>query len=240
MMSPGSKKEYIEAIFLRYKKAPYHQRTIILDEFCATCGYHRKHAIRILRSFKRFVKPKGRKRGSSPVYQQDLILKPLKQIWLAANLPCSKRLKAILPLWLPGYVQSFGHFPSEVSQALLSISAGCFIPSESNIKPEAEPPPNPEPLSENISPSKPTNGTNLAPGSSKPTRSLIGANLYPECLSIPLTALTLPLAGVNKEPSGKKGKLMSSNKSNRSKNLYPFPCSALIATMAASFSMITS
>jgi len=122
-MSPRSKKEYIEAIFLRYKKAPYHQRTIILDEFCATCGYHRKHAIRLLRSFKRFVKPKVRKRGRSPVYQRDLILKPLKQIWLAANLPCSKRLKAILPFWLPGYVQSFGHLPSEISQALLSISA---------------------------------------------------------------------------------------------------------------------
>ncbi len=122
-MSPRSKKEYIEAIFLRYKKAPYNQRTIILDEFCATCGYHRKHAIRLLRRFKRFVKPKVRKRGRSPVYQRDLILKPLKQIWLAANLPCSKRLKAILPLWLPGYVQSFGHLPSEISQALLSISA---------------------------------------------------------------------------------------------------------------------
>jgi hypothetical protein len=122
-MSPRSKKEYIEAIFLRYKKAPYNQRTIILDEFCATCGYHRKHAIRLLRKFKRFIKPKVRKRGRSPVYQRDLILKPLKQIWLAANLPCSKRLKAILPLWLPGYVQSFGHLPSEVSQALLNISA---------------------------------------------------------------------------------------------------------------------
>ena len=122
-MSPRSKKEYIEAIFLRYKEASYNQRTIILDEFCATCRYHRKHAIRLLRRFKRFVKPRVKKRGRSPVYQRDLILKPLKQIWLAANLPCSKRLKAILPLWLPGYVQSFGHLSSEISQALLNISA---------------------------------------------------------------------------------------------------------------------
>jgi hypothetical protein len=122
-MSPRSKKEYIEAIFLRYKKAPHNERTIILDEFCATCGYHRKHAIRLLRKFRRFIKPKVRKRGRSPLYHRDLILKPLKQIWLAANLPCSKRLKAILPLWLPGYAQSFGNPPSEVSQALLNISA---------------------------------------------------------------------------------------------------------------------
>ena len=122
-MSPRSKKEYVEAIFLRYKKASCKERTIILDEFCATCGYHRKHAIRLLRRFRRFIKPKIRKRGRSPVYHRDLILKPLKQIWLAANLPCSKRLKAILPLWLPGYVQSFGNLPPEVSQALLNISA---------------------------------------------------------------------------------------------------------------------
>lgn len=122
-MSPRSKKEYIEAVFLRYKKAPYKEKTIILDEFCATCGYHRKHAIRLLRRFRRFIKPKAKKRGRAPVYHQEAILKPLKQIWLAANLPCSKRLKVILPLWLPGYVQSFGNLPSEVSQALLSISA---------------------------------------------------------------------------------------------------------------------
>ena len=124
-MSPRSKKEYIEAIFLRYKKAPYKEKTIIIDEFCvcATSGYHRKHAIRLLRRFKRFIKPKTKKRGRSPVYQREILLKPLKQIWLSANLPCSKRLKAILPLWLPGYVQSFGSLPPELSQALLTISA---------------------------------------------------------------------------------------------------------------------
>jgi hypothetical protein len=122
-MSPRSKKEYIEAIFLRYKNAPYREKTVILDEFCATCGYHRKHAIRLLRRFKRFIKPKAKKRGRVAIYRREVLLNPLRQIWLAANLPCSKRLKAILPLWLPGYVQSFGTLPSEVSKALLSISA---------------------------------------------------------------------------------------------------------------------
>ena len=64
---------------------------VILDEFCvcATCGYHRKHAIRLLRRFRWFIKPRAKKRGRAPVYHQETILKPLKQIWLAANLPCS-------------------------------------------------------------------------------------------------------------------------------------------------------
>ena len=121
-MSPRSKKEVIEAIFLRYKKASRKERTLILNEFCATCQYHRKHAIRLLRRFRRFVKPNVRKRGRSPIYHRNLILKPLKTIWLKANLPCSKRLKAILPLWLPGYLQSFGPLPPEASETLLRIS----------------------------------------------------------------------------------------------------------------------
>jgi hypothetical protein len=49
---------------LRYKKANRNEKTAILDEFCATCGYHRKHAIRVLKGFKRFTKPKQKKRGN--------------------------------------------------------------------------------------------------------------------------------------------------------------------------------
>lgn len=46
----------------------------------------------------------------------------MKEIWLAANLPCSKRLAAILPLWLPGYFRQFGQLPEDVRKALLTIS----------------------------------------------------------------------------------------------------------------------
>ena len=38
-MSPRSKKEYIEAVFLRYKKADRSQKKVILYEFCRTLGY---------------------------------------------------------------------------------------------------------------------------------------------------------------------------------------------------------
>ncbi len=121
-MSPRSKREYREAVHLRYKNAPRHEKTAILDEFCATCGCHRKHAIRVLKRFKRFTKPKAKKRGKPTVYQKEEIRKPLKEIWLAANLPCSKRLKVMLPIWLPGYVEIFGKLSLEVTDALLKIS----------------------------------------------------------------------------------------------------------------------
>jgi hypothetical protein len=121
-MSPRSKKEYTETIFLRYKKACRKEKNLILNEFCATLGYHRKHAIRVLRKFKRFRKTQNHKPGRAPFYSQPQILKPLKKIWLTANLPCSKRLKAILPIWIPGYNELFGPLTPEVSQALLQIS----------------------------------------------------------------------------------------------------------------------
>ena len=62
-MSPRSKREYREVVHLRYKNATRHEKTAILDEFCATCVCHRKHAIRVLKGFKRFTKPKAKKRG---------------------------------------------------------------------------------------------------------------------------------------------------------------------------------
>jgi hypothetical protein len=121
-MSPRSKKEYIEAIYLRYKNASHREKTVILDEFCATYKCHRKHAIRTLTKFKRFTKPKPKKRGKRPIYQNDAVRIPLKIIWRAANLPCSKRLKVILPLWLAGYVETYGKLPLKIINALLDIS----------------------------------------------------------------------------------------------------------------------
>jgi hypothetical protein len=121
-MSPRSKREYTEAIHKRYRHASRSEKKVILDEFCATTGYHRKYAIIRLKRFKRFGKPVRKKRGPKPIYRKDEIMKPLKKIWLAANLPCSKRLKVILPLWLPGYNEQFGMLPLDIVQALRHIS----------------------------------------------------------------------------------------------------------------------
>lgn len=120
-MSPRSKKEYLEAVFPRYKKArSKEQKTKILNEFCEVCGYHRKHAIRLLSKFKRFVKPKLRKPGKPSVYNQPAILQALERVWLDASMPCSKRFVSIIPLWLPHYP---GGLELPVIKALKKISA---------------------------------------------------------------------------------------------------------------------
>jgi len=121
-MTFKAKMEYLESIYLRYKKASKKEKSIILTEFCLNCNYHRKHAIRLLNNFKRFTKPKPKKRGRPSKYNKPSVIEPLKRIWLAANLPCSKLLKAIIPLWLPYYAEEFPPLSLEQVKALLRIS----------------------------------------------------------------------------------------------------------------------
>ncbi len=121
-MSPQSKREYLAAIVARYRRASRKAKTEILNEFCSTCSYHRKHALRLIRTFRRFTLRPLRKRGRKPAYDPEKLLLPLRRIWLAANLPCSKRLKAILPLWMRGYVKTYGPISQEMAGALLAVS----------------------------------------------------------------------------------------------------------------------
>ncbi len=111
-MSPRSKKEYQKMVFLRHKKASRHDKISILDEFCTTCHCHRRHDMRLLTTFKRSAGPRQKKRSRKAIYRAEGILLALSGIWRAATLPCSKRLKVIIPLWLPGYAaqaDSCGH-----------------------------------------------------------------------------------------------------------------------------------
>ncbi len=123
-MSPHSKKEYLKTVWLRYQKAsPKAEKSKILDELCANCHFNRKYAIRRIRNFKIIRRKKAKnKPGPKPKYQQPEFLTVLRQIWIAANLPCSKRLKAIFPVWLPGYQEEFGALPSEILKRLTKIS----------------------------------------------------------------------------------------------------------------------
>ena len=44
-----TRKELVEALRVRYRGASFGDRIKILNEFVALTGYHRKHAIRVLR-----------------------------------------------------------------------------------------------------------------------------------------------------------------------------------------------
>ena len=122
-MGPLSKKEYMETIYLRYKRATKRiEKSALITELCITCGWHRKHAIRALKNFKRFTKPNSKKRGKPSVYNIPSVIEPLKRIWLGAGQPCSKLLKPAIRLWLPFYAREFGGLPVKTVKALFKIS----------------------------------------------------------------------------------------------------------------------
>ncbi len=58
-MSLSAKRESLARIHGRYQRAGRPHKTRILDEFCATCGYHRKAALRLLNRPLRTTPPNG-------------------------------------------------------------------------------------------------------------------------------------------------------------------------------------
>jgi len=122
-MGPHSKKEYMETIYLRYKRTKTRaEKSALITELCVTCNWHRKHAIRALKKFKRFTRPKLKKCGKPSIYNIPSVIEPLKKIWLASGQPCSKLLKSTIRLWLPYYAKEFGGLSLSAVKALLKIS----------------------------------------------------------------------------------------------------------------------
>ena len=98
-MSIEAKGQYLRRIYERYQRAGREHKSKILDEFCEVCGYHRKSALRLLN---RSLACRAKRRpGPKPIYDEAKLLGPLKTIWLASEQPCGKRLKEIIPAWLP-------------------------------------------------------------------------------------------------------------------------------------------
>jgi len=116
-MSYRSKQEYLKTQRGRYRRAKRAAKSAILDEGCALFGLHRKSLIRALGR----GSGSPRRRGAKPRYGPPLA-GPLKTIWLKANQPCSKRLKALLPLWLPYYESRYGPLDPASREGLLAMS----------------------------------------------------------------------------------------------------------------------
>jgi hypothetical protein len=121
-MTLRSKKEYLQITRQRYLAADKTAKAPILDEFCATCGYNRKYAIRLLNAIKKKQPKKHRPPGPKTLYKPKLILQPLKRMWFATDQMCSKKLKAAIPLWLPFYEQEFDQLDDFIKAKLYAMS----------------------------------------------------------------------------------------------------------------------
>ena len=125
---------YLMHLKKRYKKASKSEKIIMLDEFCETSGYHRKHAVRLLN--KPIYREKQKKRpGRKSKYNTPDVIEPLKQIWLQINQLCGRRLKVALPLWLPHYEQAYRALNKETILLLGSISSATIDRLLSPLKP---------------------------------------------------------------------------------------------------------
>jgi hypothetical protein len=115
-----TRKELVAALQLRYSSAAFGDRIKILDEFVALTGYHRKHAIRLLREKASTTQgTPARNRLYDEAVRQALIV-----LWEAADRICGKRLKALIPM-LVDAMERHGHLDLDpvIKSKLVQISA---------------------------------------------------------------------------------------------------------------------
>ena len=119
-MARQSKREYLQSIHGRYRRARRAEKTVMLEEFCKVCGYNRKYAIWLLK--RPLSQPVPRRRAKRSVTYSTAAITTLAKVWEASGYLCSQRLKAALPQWL-SWVKRHFDISQELEKQLLAISA---------------------------------------------------------------------------------------------------------------------
>ena len=116
----ATRRELIEAIAGRYRAATRVEKKTILDEFIRVTGFHRKHAIRVL---KRTNLASSAPAPRSRLYD-EAVRSALTILWEAADRICGKRLKQAIPTFVEA-MERYGHLQLdvEVRRLLLAMSA---------------------------------------------------------------------------------------------------------------------
>jgi hypothetical protein len=117
----AARDELVAAIAGRYAQGDRAERGRILDEFSAVTGFHRKHAMRLLRVGE--VKRRSGARPGRRVYD-EAVREALIVVWEASDRICGKRLRPLLPILVEA-MERHGHLQleQEVRTKLLAMSA---------------------------------------------------------------------------------------------------------------------
>ena len=133
----AARDELVAAVADRYAMGDRGERGRILDEFAAVTGYHRKHAMRLLRAGQ-----VNRRRGPRPgrrIYD-EAVREALIVVWEASDRICGKRLRPLLPILVEA-MERHGHLQlvPEVRARLLAMSAATIDRALRDIRRQAGP-----------------------------------------------------------------------------------------------------
>src|SRR5215216_3830059 len=122
-ISMGARREVLAVVAKRYRAAGRREKGRMLDELCATTGWHRKHAVRALCASGRGV-PTGEPSVRRRRIKYDAIRDALTALWEASDRVCGKRLVVMIPTLLPS-LERHGRLKLEEAdrQRVLAISA---------------------------------------------------------------------------------------------------------------------
>ena len=120
----GARREVLSAVAERYRWAGRREKGRILDELCATMGWHRKHAVRALGRHGT-GKPAGAKERTSGRRKYDATIKDaVTALWEASDRVCGKRLVVMIPTLAPA-LERHGRLKLDAGdrERVLAISA---------------------------------------------------------------------------------------------------------------------
>ena len=108
-MSKSSRQDYLNRMRARYERTQSRkEKSLMITEFCAMTGYEKKHSLKLLQGKRpgpgRMLARRGRRGKTYGDKEREI----LKAVWLEAEQPCGKRMRAVLDLWLEAWQKHRG------------------------------------------------------------------------------------------------------------------------------------
>jgi len=95
-LTMSQRKAVTKATATRYRSASKGAKVVILDELCATTGWHRDHARKALREALGPRRVQSPRKARPPTYGED-VMEALRKVWAVMDAPAGKRMAPFLP-----------------------------------------------------------------------------------------------------------------------------------------------